>query len=80
MIAFKKLTSKRGVTIPKRIAAELGFSGGEAVDISETADGSILLSKHVPTCRFCGDKEHAKSFMGIDCCPSCADKLQKGVS
>lgn len=80
MIVFKKLSRKRAITIPKRIAAELGFDGGEAVDISETPDGGVLIRKHVPSCRFCGDKDNAKTYMGIDCCPECAEKLLKGVS
>lgn len=80
MILNKKMTAKRGVTIPKKLAAELGYFGGETVDISETTDGGIVIHKHTPTCRFCGDKEHAKNYKGIDCCPTCAAELLKGVS
>lgn len=75
----KKLSAKRGITLPKDIAAYAGFSGGEPIDISTLSDGSVQIRRHTPTCRFCGDREHAKTCMGIDVCPTCVEKLAQEV-
>lgn len=75
----KKLTSKRGITIPKELAVEAGMDSGTPVDI-DVVDGKVIISKHVAQCRFCGDKLSAVNFKGIEICPNCATELGKAVA
>lgn len=79
MLKSKRLTSKRSITLPKDLCEYAGYTGGEAVDISVQDDGSIVIRKHTPVCRFCGDRSSAQTYYGIDICPSCADKLWNEV-
>lgn len=78
MVKFKRLSKSRGVTIPKDIAAHLDFEAGTAVDLT-TADGKLIISKHVDTCRFCGGTENVKRFGDVFVCPVCAARLYKEV-
>lgn len=78
MVKFKKLTKIRGVTIPKDLAAHLDFDAGTAVDLT-AADGKLIISKHVDTCRFCGAADNIKRFGDIFVCPICATRLYKEV-
>lgn len=78
MIKFKKLSKSRGITLPKDIAAHLDFEAGTAVDLT-AADGKLIISKHVDTCRFCGGAENIKRFGDVFVCPVCAARLYKEV-
>lgn len=78
MIKFKRLSKARSVTIPKDIAAHLDFDAGTAVDLT-AADGKLIISKHVDTCRFCGGTENVKQFGDVFVCPVCAARLYKEV-
>ncbi len=78
MTKFKKLSKARGVTIPKDIAAHLDFGAGTAVDLT-AADGKLIITKHVDTCRFCGSAENIKQFGDVFVCPVCAARLYKEV-
>lgn len=78
MLKFKKLSKSRGITIPKDIAAHLDFGAGTAVDLT-AADGKLIITKHVDTCRFCGGAENVKPFGDVVVCPLCAAKLYKEV-
>ncbi len=76
----KKLTAKRNINLTKDICAFVGLNGGDPVDITADDSGTVTIRKHTPKCRFCGDNVTAKSVMGIDICPSCAERLMKEVS
>lgn len=78
MVKFKKLSKTRGITIPKDIAAHLDFDAGTAVDLT-AADGKLIVTKHVDTCRFCGGAENVKQFGDVFVCPICAERLYKEV-
>ena len=78
MAKFKKLSKSRGITIPKDIAAHLDFGAGTAVDLT-VADGKLVITKHVDTCRFCGGAENVKHFGDVCVCPICAARLYKEV-
>lgn len=80
VLKHKKLTSKRGVSLTKDICAFVGLDGGDPVDIVAEDNGTVIIKKHTPKCRFCGDNRGAVSVMGIDVCPSCAERLAKEVS
>lgn len=75
----KRLSAKRAVTIPKDIAAYAGFVGGDNVDISVDDKGQVVIAKHLPVCRVCGDTVNARCAMGIEICPTCAAKLAEEV-
>lgn len=78
MIKHKRLTSKNGLTIPKDLRLDAGFHPGMAVTMECQSDGSILIQKSSPICRFCGSPE-AVSFQGVDICKSCTEELWKAV-
>ena len=79
MMRSKRLSSKRAITLPKALCNHVGFDAGETIDITANDDGSVTIRKHVPVCRFCGDRLAAKTFKGVDVCPGCADELRKEV-
>lgn len=78
MVKFKKLSKTRGITIPKDIAAHLDFGAGTAVDLT-AADGKLIITKHVDTCRFCGGAANVKQFGDVFVCPLCAARLYREV-
>ncbi len=73
----KKLTSKCGVTIPKDIRAQVGWTPGMAVDIEEAGDHSVVIRPHVPVCRFCGAVDRVIEVSGISMCRDCAEALRE---
>lgn len=79
MTKFKMISKTRSVTIPKDIAAHLDFDAGTAVDLT-AADGKLIISKHVDTCRFCGIAENVKRFEDVFVCHFCAVRLYEEVS
>lgn len=79
MTKFKRLSKARSVTIPKDLAAFLDLNAGDAVDLDARGDGTLVISRHVDTCRFCGGAEKVKRFGDIFVCPDCAAKLHKEV-
>lgn len=80
MIKSKRLTSKRGIALPKDLCEYVGMQPGEAVDlIVDNQTGEIHIRKHVPVCRFCGNRTEAVNYNGIDICPECADVMSKAV-
>lgn len=76
---FKKLSKARGITIPRDMAAHLDLSPGTAVDLTAAGDGSLIISKHLDTCRFCGGSENIKRYRDIAVCRLCAADLYKEV-
>lgn len=77
-VKHKKLTSKAGITIPKDMRLSAGLTGGMAVDLTETTDG-ILISKHRPTCCYCGSEDNVKKIKGRDTCHKCAMDIVEEV-
>lgn len=76
---FKKMSKNRGVTIPRDMAELADMKAGTALDLT-VADGKIIISKHIDTCRFCGSAENVKRFHDVCCCPMCAAELYKEVA
>lgn len=75
---FKKMTKAGGVTIPRDIRRNLGITEGAGFDISIDDNGDITLTKHTPTCVFCG--EHAtRKYMARDICLACAKAIAREV-
>lgn len=78
MTKFKRISKARSITVPKDIAAHLDFSAGDAVELT-ASNGSLFITKHVNTCRFCGGAENVKQFGDVFVCPLCAARLYKEV-
>lgn len=78
MTKFKRISKARSITIPKDIAAHLDFDAGTAVDLT-ASNGSLFISKHIDTCRFCGYADNVKKFDDIFVCSACAARLYKEV-
>lgn len=78
MVKFKRLSKVRSITVPKDMAAQLDFKAGDSVDIT-AAEGKLIVTRHVPTCRFCGGAEEIVQFADICICPLCAEKLRQEV-
>ena len=80
MIKSKRLTSKRGITLPKELFEYVVMQPGEAVDlIVDNQTGEINIRKHVPVCRFCGNRTDAVNYRGVDICAECAEAMSKAV-
>lgn len=78
MDATKKVTKGGGITLPRGIRQETGILPGVPVDI-RTDEAGIHISKHVPTCHFCGTVENVKVFKGMEICPGCAVEILEVV-
>lgn len=76
MNASKRLTSKSGLTIPKHVRAEAGFLPSMPVNI-EVVENGVLISKRVPTCRFCGSVHDVVNVHGMEMCGQCAASIRK---
>ena len=76
---YKKLSRSRGSTIPKDVAARLDLAPGDAVDLTATGSGDLIIRRHTPKCRFCGGTENIKHFGDITICPLCATKMYQEV-
>lgn len=74
----KKITSKGAITIPKDLRALTGIIESSAVDIKQV-EGGVLISQHLPTCRFCGSMESVNTVMGEPVCVKCAAKMYKEI-
>ncbi|MBR1740250.1 MAG: AbrB/MazE/SpoVT family DNA-binding domain-containing protein [Ruminococcus sp.] len=79
MAKHKKLSKSSALTVPKDLRLELGFTPGIAVDLTPTAEG-LLVSKHVPTCRFCGSPEQVITFGGEEICAGCVGKMKEACA
>lgn len=78
MEVSKQLTSKSGITVPKNIRSAAGWHPKMAVDV-KVIDEGVLITKHVPTCNFCGAIEKVAKVMEIEICINCAKAIYEGV-
>ena len=57
-----------------------GLTPGEAIDLTvDDNTGEIRIRKHVPVCRFCGNRTNAVNYRGVDICAECAEAMSKAV-
>jgi transcriptional pleiotropic regulator of transition state genes len=78
MSISKKIAKNGAITLPKKLRTEVGFFGGNAVDI-EMADDGVKIKKHCPTCQMCGNVQNVVMVDGIEICADCAHKLHEAV-
>ena len=72
----KKVTNYGTVVLPKTLRSALGISLGTAVDV-ETDGEYIIISKHVPVCRFCGSPENIFQVFDTEICTKCAKIISR---
>lgn len=72
----KKVTKAGGITIPQQLRHTMGISAGTALDITETDEG-FLVTKHSPTCRFCGSQENVIDVNRIEVCENCSNDIRR---
>ncbi len=70
----KKVNKSGGVTIPQQLRHEFGIGAGTALDII-SKDGGLFITKHAPTCRFCGSQDNVIEVNQIEVCNNCADDI-----
>lgn len=76
MNKHKKITRSGSITIPKDLRLSAGVLPGIAVDLTETEEG-ILISKHVPTCCFCGSPDKVISYHETEICSNCISVMSE---
>lgn len=76
MVKYKRLSKARALTIPKDISAQTGILAGMAVDMT-AADNGILITKHIPSCVYCGSIESVGELRGQEICAKCAREIRK---
>lgn len=79
MTVSKKIGSKGGITIPQQLRHSAGLQPGAPVDIEDTGDG-LIITKHVPSCSFCGSTVDVVTVEGIEICAACADRLASAAA
>lgn len=72
----KKISKSGGITLPKQVRADIGMFAGNVVDI-EVVEDSIVIKKHIQTCKLCGGIENVIEFKGIEVCRDCVDEMQE---
>jgi transcriptional pleiotropic regulator of transition state genes len=74
MTVSKKLGKRGGITIPQQLRHAAGIMPGAPLDI-ESVPGSILITKHVPSCCICSSVEDVVKVQDIEICAICAASL-----
>lgn len=75
-----KVLSKGGsLTIPAEIRREHSYQGGDAVDITVDDDSRLVISPHMPRCRFCQGVEDVIKYKGLYVCQPCVTAMAKEV-
>ncbi len=72
----KKITKAGGITIPKQFRSELGIFSGHVVDV-EVVNDSIVLTKHISTCKLCGTNENVINYKELEVCKKCIENMQE---
>ena len=78
LMVTKKITKSGAVTLPRQVRQMTGLLPGVPVDMEE-GPGWVYITKHVPTCHFCGAADEVYKILGIEICRSCAGKIKEVV-
>ena len=79
MVLTRKLGKNANITIPKALRVKLGWKCGTSLDIEVQEDGTILVRKHCPTCRFCGAYQDIRKFKDLYVCKDCAEEMKGSI-
>ena len=73
----RRVDSLGRVVLPADLRHALGIREGDVLDIS-VQDGNLVLSRHEPTCVFCGARNDLREHAGRSACPACVSALNAG--
>lgn len=74
----KKVNKSGGVTIPQQLRHAFGIGVGTAIDITVNGE-DMIITKHAPTCHFCGSQEQVIAINKKEICNKCADEIIRKV-
>ena len=77
MLNQKKVSRAGSVTIPAHMRRDLGIEAGEAVDISYTNKGEIILSRSRGYCLFCKSDRELILHDGRFVCKTCIERMKE---
>ncbi len=70
----RRVDSLGRVVLPADLRHALGIREGDVLDVS-VHDGNLVLSRHEPTCVFCGARDDLREHVGRSACPACVSAL-----
>ncbi len=65
------------VVIPMELRMTMGIEVKDPIEIFVGDDGDIVLTKHQPSCVFCGQTEDIESFKDKLICKSCRREMRE---
>ena len=65
------------VVIPKTFRKLLDINQGDMLDMNMTENGEIVITKAIPSCVFCFEKENLTQFENKYICNKCKKKLSE---
>ena len=79
MLFSRKLGKNSALIIPKAVRLKLDWKQGTSLDIEPQSDGTLLVRKHCPTCRFCGAYQDIRKFKDLYICTACAEEMKGSI-
>lgn len=73
----RKIDDVGRLVLPKEILTSLDIRYRDAVDIHLLENG-MLITKHNPSCIFCGAIEHLQDYKGRPVCQECWEGMVNG--
>ncbi len=63
------------VVIPMELRMTMGIEVKDPIEIFVGDDGDIVLTKHQPSCVFCGQSENTESYKDKLICKACRREM-----
>ena len=73
---IRKIDELGRIVIPKEMRRVLDIQNGDPVEI-ELAGDNIILSKHAPSCIWCGKDSGVTEFKGKKICYDCLEEIKR---
>ena len=70
----RKVDELGRIVLPIELRRTLDIAVKDALEIY-VDEGTIILKKYEPSCRFCGNSKDVISFKGKNICPKCLEEL-----
>lgn len=75
---YKKINKAGGITIPKELRRDYGFSQGEAVEVVPEGN-KLVIRKYSPKCLLCNAYEEVIEHKGRHVCKKCIKEMSEQV-
>lgn len=69
-----KIDTLGRIIIPKPVRRTYGLEPNDELEIF-TEENAIVLTKHCPTCTFCGEANDLVKYKGKNVCKNCREEL-----